>query len=328
MRAQARLRWLGLLAAVLTPGGLLADKPKGRTFEFTYAATIKELNPAKKVRTWVPVPSSSPDQDVKLIALDIQGAEKSKGKLGTEKGYGNRMHFAEVRPDGLGRVSLKFVYRVTRLEVKGETALGAKEDSDRIARYLEPDELVPIKGKPLELLSGRKLPAAPLAKARVLYDVVNGHLSYRKDRPGWGRGDSVWACASKAGNCSDFHSLFISLARSEKIPAKFEIGFSLPEKHGSGDIGGYHCWAFFRPGNKGWVPVDIAEANKNPKLRDYYFGNLTADRMTFSVGRDITLTPKQSGKPLNFFIYPHAEVDGKEWPQGKIEKTFSFKDVK
>jgi transglutaminase-like putative cysteine protease len=153
-------------------------------------------------------------------------------------------------------------------------------------------------------------------------------MRYSKDRPGWGRGDSVWACDSKFGNCSDFHSLFISLARSQKLPARFEIGFSVPGTASKGDIAGYHCWAFFKPMGKGWVPVDISEANKDPKMRDYYFGNLTPDRVAFSVGRDITLVPKQAGKPVNFFIYPYVEIDGKEYPQAKIDKHVTFEDVK
>src|SRR5947207_2846041 len=83
-----------------------------------------------------------------------------------------------------------------------------------------------------------------------------------------GQGDSVWACESKYGNCTDFHSLFISLARSQKIPAQFEIGFPIPEKRSAdemSEVPGYHCWAKFRPQGKGWIPVDISEASKNPK---------------------------------------------------------------
>jgi len=149
------------------------------------------------------------------------------------------------------------------------------------------------------------------------------------DHPDWHyptRGDADWACDSGHGNCTDFHSLFISLARSEKIPAKFEIGFPLPEKHGSGDIPGYHCWAKFRADGK-WIPVDISEANKNPKMKDYYFGHLTPDRVGFSTGRDLELVPKQDGPPLNYFVYPYVEVDGQPYPAEKIEKKFSYRDV-
>jgi hypothetical protein len=185
---------------------------------------------------------------------------------------------------------------------------------------------VPIAGKPLDLLKGKKLPGNEMEVARVCYDVVNAHMRYRKEGTGWGHGDSVWACEKGYGNCSDFHSLFISLVRSRHIPAKFEIGFSLPSQRGAGDISGYHCWAKFHPKGKGWVPVDISEANKNPARRDYYFGNLTEDRVALSTGRDLELTPHQSGPPLNFLIDPYVEVDGKMYSQAKIHHRVSFRD--
>jgi transglutaminase-like putative cysteine protease len=194
--------------------------------------------------------------------------------------------------------------------------------------FLQPDSKVPIDGKPLELIKGKELPMNQEAAAHVLYDVVRNHMRYSKEGTGWGQGDAVWACDSKYGNCTDFHSLFISLARSQKIPAKFEIGFPLPEKRGASEIPGYHCWAFFKPKDEGWIPVDISEAWKNPKMQDYYFGNLTEDRVTFSTGRDIDLVPKQDGKPLNFFIYPYVEVDGKPYAADKIQKKFNYEDVK
>ena len=60
-----------------------------------------------------------------------------------------------------------------------------------------------------------------------------------------GRGDAVWACNSKHGNCTDFHSLFIGMARAAGIPARFEIEFSLPANVKAGVTTSYHCWAQF-----------------------------------------------------------------------------------
>ena len=68
----------------------------------------------------------------------------------------------------------------------------------------------------------------PLEKARAIYDYVSQNMSYDKSGTGWGRGDVLYACEAKKGNCTDFHSLFIAMARSQGIPARFEIGFSLP----------------------------------------------------------------------------------------------------
>ena len=201
-------------------------------------------------------------------------------------------------------------------------------------RFLKADRLVPVEGKPIEEivsklagLKDKELPKDQTAAAKMFYEAVNDHMKYSKDGTGWGRGDSVWACENKHGNCTDFHSLFISLARANKIPAKFEIGFGLPPQRGAGDVAGYHCWAWFRPDDKGWVPVDISEANKDPKMKEYYFGNLTEDRVAFSTGRDLTLTPKQAGDPLNYFVYPYVEVGGKPYAADKVKKKFSYKDV-
>jgi hypothetical protein len=47
------------------------------------------------------------------------------------------------------------------------------------------------------------------------------------------------------------------------------------------------------------------------------------NRLQFSGGRDIRLDPPQQGEPLNYFIYPYAELDGK--PVG-LKSEFSFQD--
>jgi transglutaminase-like putative cysteine protease len=295
------------------------DAPRTRTFQFTYAATVTGLKPDEAARMWLPVPQTSDEQDVTVVSSP-KGA-----KLHKEKKYGNAMYYLEEKADADGKIRVEMVFLVKRKEVKGEGKL-SDEEAAKLADYLKPNATVPIEGKPLDLIKDTKLPDDQMELARVLYDVVNGHMRYSKEGKGWGRGDSVWACESGYGNCTDFHSLFMSLARAEKIPAKFEIGFPIPEKRGSGDIAGYHCWAKFRPKGKGWIAVDISEANKNPKMKDYYFGNLTEDRVTFTTGRDLELSPKQDGELLNFFIYPYVEVGGKEYPQEKIVRKFTYQD--
>jgi transglutaminase-like putative cysteine protease len=296
--------------------------PRTRTFLFTYGATVTGLPAGQAVRVWLPVPPSNDDQQVRMVAWELPGASRST----REPKYGNDLLYLEARAGADGRVPLAVTYRVTRREVKADLRKPVA-DADALARFLQPDARVPVGGKPLELLAGKPLPGDQVAAARVLYDVVNGHMRYSKEGTGWGQGDAVWACASGYGNCSDFHSLFISLARSQKIPATFEIGFPLPSERGTGEVPGYHCWAKFRPAGQDWIPVDISEANKHPHLRDYYFGNLTEDRVTFSTGRDLVLVPRQDGAPLNFLVYPYVEVDGKPYPADKVQRRFSYQDV-
>jgi transglutaminase-like putative cysteine protease len=115
------------------------------------------------------------------------------------------------------------------------------------------------------------------------------------------------------------------MARSQGIPARFEVGFPLPADKHSAEIAGYHCWSDFYIDGKGWIPVDISEAWKHPEKRDYFFGAHDVNRVQFSTGRDLQLNPSQNGKPLNYFVYPYVEVDGHEYANFSL--AFSFADV-
>jgi transglutaminase-like putative cysteine protease len=248
-----------------------------------------------------------------------------------ESRFGNQAYFAEVSKAKGGDLHFEVVYDVVRREhltlglmrPRLQNASLNKKDNQL---YLSADKLVPITGLPAELAAqvstGKD---SQLAKARAIYDYVFANMSYDKSGTGWGHGDVLYACNAKKGNCTDFHSLFIAMARSQGIPARFEIGFPLPANKKSGEIPGYHCWAeFFIPQN-GWIPVDISEAWKHPEKKDYFFGAHDADRVQFSIGRDLKLNPAQQGDPLNYFVYPYVEMDGKEYL--RVSTAFSFEEA-
>ncbi len=199
------------------------------------------------------------------------------------------------------------------------------KDRDR-NEYLQPDKLVPVTGLPADLaVKVTEGKDTQLDKARAIYDYVFTTMRYDKTGTGWGHGDVLYACDAKKGNCTDFHSLFIAMARSQGIPARFEIGFPLPADKHSAEIAGYHCWADFFEAKDGWIPVDISEAWKHQEKRDYFFGAHDVNRVQFTMGRDLKLAPAQDGPPLNYFVYPYVEVAGKEYPN--VSLAFSFADV-
>jgi transglutaminase-like putative cysteine protease len=317
---------LSLCAATfaIAPRAAVADVPAAeRTFLLTYAGRVTGLKPGESARVWLPVASSSADQQVEIVSQDLP----QPPQINTEPRQGNRILYFRAAAGADGTVPFSITYKVTRHEVAEERSADDAADADD-AVYLRPDALVPVGGKPSQvLLASRPLPDDQMLAGHLLYDLVDEHMQYRKDAPGWGRGDAVWACDSKFGNCTDFHSLFISLARTAQIPAKFEIGFLIPEHRGSGDVPGYHCWAKFKPQGRGWVPVDISEANRNPQKRAYFFGHLCENRVAFSSGRDLELVPRQSGGPVNFMIYPYVEVDDRPYPTERVQRSFHYQDL-
>lgn len=300
----------------------LKHDEKLRHFEFEYAGKAVGLKPGVNVRVWLPIPPTSQHQAVSIKRSQFP----TKATTSQESEYGNCMVYFETAAPKNGEVSFSITYDVTRAEVKALSRDGQELSADERRLFLKPNRLVPTTGRPLDLLKGINAPGDQLSLGRLLYERVDSHMKYDKSRPGYGNGDSVWACDSQFGNCTDFHSLFISLARAKGLPARFEIGFPIPETRGQGTIGGYHCWAFFHTDEHDWVPTDISEADKHPELKDYYFGSLTENRVTFSTGRDVNLVPRQAGEPLNFFVYPYLEVDGKPLSKDNMEKTFRYAD--
>ena len=321
------LRNLGFLVLSLSLFTGLVSAQETRHFTFRYSFTVRNIPTGEKVRVWIPEASPNEFQEVRVVSaagdLPLKRTHESK--------HGNQMYFAETSKAKQSELHFEIEYDIVRHErlVLGtysphleSVKLKERERNELLA----PDRLVPVTGLPAQLAASvTEAEATPLNKAHAIYDYVFANMRYDKTGTGWGRGDVLYACDAKKGNCTDFHSLFIAMARSQGIPARFEIGFPLPAAVHSGEISGYHCWADFFEPQHGWVPVDISEAWQHPERKSYLFGALDADRVQFTTGRDLRLSPAQDGPPLNYFVYPYVEVAGKAY--SNVSQAFSFSDV-
>lgn len=298
-----------------------------RNFQFSYLTRIPTLPAdAKTSRIWIPLPQSDRYQTIGNLKIETPFAYTRH----RDPEYGNEYLYLQVPAAKVSEpAEVRVSFEVTRHEhqvaleehrVSPQTGL----TSTNFQRFLQPDRRVPLQGVIAELSAQQTRGIQePLAKARAIYDYVIATMRYDKSGTGWGNGDAIWACTAKRGNCTDFHSLFIGMMRAAGIPARFEIGFPLPADQHDGAIAGYHCWAEFYVEPYGWIPVDASEAWKHPDKKNYFFGAHDHNRVQFTVGRDIRLDPPQQGDPLNYFIYPYAELDGKPFA---VESKFSFQD--
>src|SRR5438093_9522480 len=302
-----------LAAAV---GTRAADNPgivKGMDqFEFVYRVKLADIK--GEARVWLPLAKTDAFQTVTEEELSIP----MKWEKVQDPDYGNDICVLYPQPSDSGK-TVEVRYRVVRKEKAAYSA-----DSAEAARYLRPEKLVPIN----ETFRTQAQKAAAgktddLERAKALYDHVMGRMRYDKSGKGWGRGDAMYACDARTGNCSDFHAYFIALARGVGIPARFAIGATIPADKNEGTIDGYHCWAEFLANGR-WVPVDISEAWKNPKLADYYFGHNPANRFELTKGRDLVVDPGPQSGPINFLAYPLLEMNGEVV---KPETTLKFRRI-
>jgi transglutaminase-like putative cysteine protease len=279
-------------------------------FEFEYRVKLPALSgPA---RLWLPLARSDDAQTVRVEAIRIPASRREL----KDRAHGNHVLFVTLGPED-GDSTIEVRYHVTRME---RSAYPAAEAS--LQAYLAPERLVPatgtmrriardaVKGKPTDLM-----------RARALYDHAIERLRYARVGQGWGKGDAVYACDARSGNCSDFHAYFIALARAVGIPARFAVGAAIPSERDDGGIDGYHCWAEFYADGK-WWPVDVSEADKNARLSTYYFGHHPANRIELSRGRDLVVEPGPQSGAINFLAHPVLEVAGKPVP---IKADLSFR---
>jgi transglutaminase-like putative cysteine protease len=279
------------------------------SFEFRYWAKLPEL--AAPARMWLPLPETDAFQTVEVKSVDAPG----RHRILQEREQGNRVLFLELEPQDSTK-TIEILFQVKRREKAAYEAAAPTP-----GQYLKPERFVPVtdtfRTVARQVVEGKN---TDLVRARALYDHVIDRMRYMKYGDGWGKGDAVYACDARTGNCTDFHSYFIALARSVGIPARFAIGAGIPSERNEGGIDGYHCWAEFYADGK-WWPVDMSEGDKYSSLSTYYFGHHPANRFELSHGRDLVVDPLPASGPINFLAYPVLEVDGKPT---RAEIAFSF----
>jgi transglutaminase-like putative cysteine protease len=321
-----------LAVVVLTFAARSQTNTPVRKFEFAYVTKIP-VSPAgaESLKIWIPLPQSDAYQSIH--GLKIESPYPYAKHRDPE--YGNEFLYLQAPAGPLSAPQeVRMSFQATRLEHRVDfsahlanvPSAGAPTGANPpdLQRYLQPDRRVPLQGTIADLAAQETRGIQePLEKARAIYNYVLATMRYDKSGTGWGNGDALWACTAKRGNCTDFHSLLIGMMRAQGIPARFEIGFSLPTDQHDGAVPGYHCWAEFYVAAYGWIPVDASEAWKHPEKRSYFFGAHDDNRLQFTVGRDIRLDPPQHGDPLNYFIYSYAELDGKPFA---VESKFQFQD--
>jgi transglutaminase-like putative cysteine protease len=316
---------LGTLAVAARAGDA---RPKTRTIELTCRATLPRRPLDQPIEVWVSRPlgeaardCQSVDEPLSVLRVGASALEAKPGSL-----------HATAAPGA--SFSLTWIARVTRREQRTPPEVLASaaselsaEEKKTLARELESERSNSYDDAFLKRARALAPGETAVVKiARAAYDNVLDTLRYAKTPgTGWGHGSIAWACREGYGNCTDFHALFMNLCRARGIPTRFCMGCLIPPD-AKGAIAGYHCWAeFYVPGGS-WVPVDASEAWKHPEKRDFYFGNLDADRVLLVRGRDLVLDPPQKGPPVDILFTGHAEA--KDGAPVDVECELSYEDVR
>jgi transglutaminase-like putative cysteine protease len=311
------------LSTLLLAGSALPASAKSHSGTISMTVDLSSHGTTDAAELWIPYPVS--DQDQNITDVKISG-DYSTSAVYTDSSYSTPMLYARW-DKGTASRKLTFSFQAKRNEVirrdfpQKETAW----DPADYAQFLAPTKFAPTDGEvwlqALKITAGK---SSVLEKARAIYDWTCENTYRDPKTRGCGAGDVCSLLKNPGGKCADIHSVFVALARAAGVPAREVFGIRMGKKDQEDITTWQHCWAeFYLPGY-GWVPVDAADVRKamlteNLKLEDaktaeyraYFWGGIDPYRVKLSVGRDLTLNPPQQGGPVNYLMYPYAQIGGK-----------------
>ncbi len=292
------------------------------------------------VKLWLPYPLSDNYQSIENVKID--GNFKSSAVY-REPASGAVYLFSEWEGVAGGKI-LEFSFKAKA----EERLVDNLKDADlpipvEIKQFLESTWWIPTDGEIKEIADkiteGKK---GILEKSRAVYDWVVQNTFRDPSIKGCGLGIVEETLTKRGGKCADISSVYVALARAADVPAREVFGLRLGKKPEQNITGGYHCWAEFYLPATGWVQVDPADVRKimlakgltldqAKEFNEYYFGAVDEYRIVLERGgRGVVLSPPQSNGPLNYFMYPYAEVNGEPLdyfnPEG-FSYTVNFKTL-
>lgn len=313
---------VGGLVAILPMHGLAFADTKGTV---TYNFEIKAEPDAKKVQLWAPYPLSEASQ--KISNVKISGNYKTSKVVKDDATGASYVYAAWENAKEAPKMTMSF--HVDSHFRKGHALKdnGAKYPAD-VKKYLAASPNIPSDNKKILTIAEDAVEGATtnLAKARAIYEWTIANTFRDPDVKGCGLGKALATLneAKGGGKCADISSVFVTVMRAAGIPTRDVFGLRSTGKDGE-ITGDFHCWTeFYLPGT-GWVQADPADVRKamliekldldSPKTKEwteFFWNGDNLFRIIMSRSdRGITFKPAQAGGPVDYFMYPFAQVDGK-----------------
>jgi len=361
-----------------TPAAPAAAAPRPpRTARFAIRNEFKLKIPAGtgKARIWIPLPQADPQSelpDFSASRVDNLKIDAPYPVAITRDSEGNSVGYLEAKAPPAGDLVITETFELSRDEIlrgpfdPARTRPLDEAERARLARYLAASSHIPVGGSFADLAArvvGDE--QNPLRASRLIYDWVLRNVDYWVKDPAHKKaspaGDAKFCLTTGGGNCSDFHSLYSSLARSRGIPTRMVYGGMMKQEVAGQNVDvSYHCWVETWLPQIGWLPLDASVADlffadnlrtdlspdeqkrlrltagsnyhgENARVVDYYFGNLDERRVVWTSERDLVLSPAPAGPPVNTMVKGYYELDDKvkewSWDNSALTRTNTFTEL-
>jgi transglutaminase-like putative cysteine protease len=292
----------------------------------------REAAPAGQIiRAWLPIPRRYPFQD----GFKLDGSSSPVVMTAPETSP-IRSVFMEQPAEANGPTKFEITYNYTArgvfFDLKPEQ-IGRPDLSDpALAKFVaEAPHVVftdPIRKLARDIIGPE---TNAMLQARAFYDWIGGHIQYSFAREySTLTNISDYCLSHRYGDCGQEALLFITLCRSQGIPARWQTGWNIFP--GFQDI---HDWTEIYLAPYGWVPVDpwagifasqyctaLTESERR-ELHDFYFGGLDYYRMAANSDHSVELDPPKKSMRSDNVDFQRGEL---EWDGGNIYfDNYSYK---
>ncbi|MBC8001415.1 MAG: transglutaminase domain-containing protein, partial [Opitutaceae bacterium] len=294
-------------------------------YEVTMTVTVDRdaVRAGEIIRAWLPVPRRTSVQE----GLQILETSSPVKAVADESSPIRSVYMEQPALAGAQtefRIRYQFVTRAVRFDLDPSKVRSINPNDPALKPFLSEAPHVVFSGK-IKYLAKQITGAEtnPLRQARAFYDWISTNVLYSFAREYSTLGNISDDCVTNRwGDCGQQALLYITLCRSQGIPARWQSGWYLFPGHKN-----IHDWTEIFIAPYGWVPVDpnfggfamrygttLSQAERE-ELRDFYFAGLDHYRLIANSDHSQTLSPPKKFWRSDDVDFQRGEV---EWRGGNL----------
>ncbi len=230
------------------------------TYEVDFSIVVTPPAKTKKLKVWLPLPSSDMAQEVSESRLSTFPI-KVEANVGKEPQYGNQFAFFEFdSPQGAQIIRHKFKIKVWELNwnLDPQTIIAVEKWPGSFEKYQRNEEQAVVVDERFMKMLNEIIPNKTIAGQdfEQVIDWVQANFEYDHQDASLSA-SSVHGLEKQRGHCSDYHGFCASMGRALGVPTRVTYGIApFPKSSPS------HCKleAYLAP--YGWVSFDVSETQK------------------------------------------------------------------